>query len=323
MVLPKISFRKKHGINNLKYHDPIAGAVGDNLVVIDPTTKLPVKDSGTSLASILGGINIQGSWDANTNTPTLASGVGVAGNGYIVGVAGSTNLDGITDWKIKDIAWFDGVASVWRKIDNTEDGTVKINADDTTRGDLDSKLYTDHGILKTIVPSSGVNPKQIEISPTYGTTTDTFCEGDDARLSDARVPLTHKDSHDPEDGSDPLDTATPNSINENANAEGSAHEFARSDHNHQHLAALHENGGGAEINVAALSGLLADDQHVLDSEVRAAVQYQADVTLAGVAPVDADVAGWAADDRGQGIGTGGREFYMVKRGTSVKYVELS
>lgn len=32
-------------------------------------------------------------------------------------------------------------------------------------------------------------------------------------------------------------------------------------------AASHQNTGGDEINVAALSGLLADDQHVLDTEV--------------------------------------------------------
>jgi len=81
----------------------------------------------------------------------------------------------------------------------------------------------------------------------------------------------HKGTHDPEDGSDKLDTAAPGSIDETANATGTAHSFARSDHNHQHTAALHENGGGAEISVAALSGLLADDQHVLDTEVRAAI----------------------------------------------------
>jgi len=31
--------------------------------------------------------------------------------------------------------------------------------------------------------------------------------------------------------------------------------------------ARHEDGGADEINVEGLSGLLADDQHVLDSEV--------------------------------------------------------
>lgn len=89
-------------------------------------------------------------------------------------------------------------------------------------------------------------------------------------------PKAHKDSHDPEDGSDPLDAATPGSIDENANAEGSAHEFARADHNHQHLASLHENGGGAEIDVTDLSGLLADDQHIIDAEAVSAMGAKAD-----------------------------------------------
>ena len=70
----------------------------------------------------------------------------------------------------------------------------------------------------------------------------------------------HKDTHDPQDGADPLDTAAPGSINENANAVGVAHSLARSDHNHQHTAALHQAGGGAEINVGGLSGVLAQAQ---------------------------------------------------------------
>ena len=37
-------------------------------------------------------------------------------------------------------------------------------------------------------------------------------------------------------------------------------------------AASHQNGGGDEISVAALSGLLADDQHVLDTEVTAVIE---------------------------------------------------
>lgn len=85
---------------------------------------------------------------------------------------------------------------------------------------------------------------------------------------DARYdPKAHAASHVPQTGGDPLSCAAPGAIDENANAEGVADYMARSDHNHQHTAALHENGGGAEISVAALSGLLADDQHVLDAEV--------------------------------------------------------
>jgi hypothetical protein len=68
-------------------------------------------------SSFTGGLSYQGSWNASTNTPTLASSVGVNGYYYIVSVAGSTNLNGITDWQVGDWAIFNG--TVWQKIDQT------------------------------------------------------------------------------------------------------------------------------------------------------------------------------------------------------------
>jgi predicted heme/steroid binding protein len=70
---------------------------------------------------LVGGLQYQGTWNANTNTPTLSSGVGTNGHFYIVSVAGSTNLDGITDWKVGDWAVYH--ASSWQKVDNTESVT--------------------------------------------------------------------------------------------------------------------------------------------------------------------------------------------------------
>jgi hypothetical protein len=69
-------------------------------------------------ASIQGGVSYQGSWNASTNTPTLTSSVGSKGYYYVVSTAGSTNLNGITDWLVGDWAIFNG--SVWQKIDNTD-----------------------------------------------------------------------------------------------------------------------------------------------------------------------------------------------------------
>jgi hypothetical protein len=65
---------------------------------------------------LIGGSIFQGTWDASTNTPALASSVGTNGHYYIVSVAGSTNLNGITDWKVGDWAIFAGTA--WQKVDN-------------------------------------------------------------------------------------------------------------------------------------------------------------------------------------------------------------
>jgi hypothetical protein len=75
-------------------------------------------------ASLQGGVSYQGTWNASTNTPTLTSSVGTKGYYYVVSVAGSTNLNGVTDWNIGDWAIFNGTA--WEKIDNT-DAVTSVN----------------------------------------------------------------------------------------------------------------------------------------------------------------------------------------------------
>ena len=66
----------------------------------------------------VGAVTYKGTWDADTNTPTLTSSVGTQGDYYVVNVAGTTNLNGIADWAIGDWAIFNG--SVWQKVDNTD-----------------------------------------------------------------------------------------------------------------------------------------------------------------------------------------------------------
>lgn len=50
----------------------------------------------STLAGVVGGLTYKGSWDAATNTPTLADGVGTNGDLYKVSVAGSQDLGGGT-----------------------------------------------------------------------------------------------------------------------------------------------------------------------------------------------------------------------------------
>jgi hypothetical protein len=91
-------------------------------------------------ASIQGGVSYQGTWNASTNTPTLSNGVGTKGYYYVVSVAGSTNLDGITAWNVGDWAIFNG--TVWQKVDNTDavtsvngyTGTVVLTTTDVAEG---------------------------------------------------------------------------------------------------------------------------------------------------------------------------------------------
>lgn len=74
----------------------------------------------SSVANAIGSLNYKGTWDAATNTPTLASGVGTKGDYYVVSVAGNTNLDGETLWGVGDWAVFNG--SIWQKVDGGDTG---------------------------------------------------------------------------------------------------------------------------------------------------------------------------------------------------------
>ncbi len=83
-----------------------AGTVSPSDSILSAIQKL-----NGNIAAIVGGITFRGVWNATTNTPTLASGVGTTGDLYEVSVSGTTNLDGISSWSVGDFAIFDGSAS--------------------------------------------------------------------------------------------------------------------------------------------------------------------------------------------------------------------
>jgi hypothetical protein len=76
----------------------------------------------SSITNAIGALNYKGTWNASTNSPALASGVGTKGDYYVVSVAGSTNLDGETLWGVGDWAVYNGAA--WQKVE----GGNTINA---------------------------------------------------------------------------------------------------------------------------------------------------------------------------------------------------
>lgn len=80
---------------------------------------------------VITGLDYNGTWNASTNTPTLASGVGTAGSLYIVSVAGTTTLDGVSNWGIGDWALFNG--TTWQRVEGGADGNfVNLAATGTT-----------------------------------------------------------------------------------------------------------------------------------------------------------------------------------------------
>jgi hypothetical protein len=88
----------------------------------------------SSIANALGALNYKGTWNASTNVPTLASGVGTQGDYYVVSVAGSTDLDGVTNWGVGDWAAFNG--SVWQRLEGGADGNfVNLTVSNTATVD--------------------------------------------------------------------------------------------------------------------------------------------------------------------------------------------
>lgn len=72
-----------------------------------------------SITNAIGALNYKGTWNASTNSPALASSVGTKGDYYVVSVAGTTSLDGISNWGVGDWAVFNG--SVWQRVEGGAD----------------------------------------------------------------------------------------------------------------------------------------------------------------------------------------------------------
>lgn len=98
-----------------------AEGVANGVATLDGSGKVPI---GQIPDAVIGALNYQGTWNATTNSPTLTSSVGTKGFYYVVSVAGSTNLNGVTDWQVGDWAVYNGTA--WQKVDNT-DGVTSVN----------------------------------------------------------------------------------------------------------------------------------------------------------------------------------------------------
>jgi hypothetical protein len=156
--------------------------VANGVATLDSSGKVPV-----SQIPALGDLNYQGTWNANTNTPTLTSSVGTKGYYYVVSVSGTTNLNGITDWQVGDWAVYNG--SAWQKIDNTDavtsvngyTGTVVLtntdisgfgtmstqnaNAVAITGGNIDGTIIG--GTTPAVITGSTINANTKVVSPDY------------------------------------------------------------------------------------------------------------------------------------------------------------
>ena len=125
------------GVTISDYVATATKGVANGVASLDGSGTVPISQLPSA---VLGALSYQGTWNASTNTPTLISSVGTKGYYYVVSVAGSTNLNGITDWQVGDWAVYNGTA--WQKIDNTDavtsvngyTGTVVLTTTDVAEG---------------------------------------------------------------------------------------------------------------------------------------------------------------------------------------------
>ncbi len=109
-----------HASDTTKVSTSLLGAVS-GVATLDATGKLTTSQIPASLA---GGLNYQGVWNATTNSPALANGVGTKGYYYKVSVAGNTTIDGNNNWSLGDLITFDG--TVWDKIEGGSPDVVSV-----------------------------------------------------------------------------------------------------------------------------------------------------------------------------------------------------
>ena len=135
---------------------------GTTSVTLTPKTAA-VSTSSSNLATgaqiqkaiddaLTGVLQFQGTWNASTNTPALASNVGTSGDYYIVSVAGSTNLNGITDWQLGDWAVF--ANTTWTKVDNSQVGNMSSWT--IKEGNGTESTTVTNGETVTIAQGSGI-----------------------------------------------------------------------------------------------------------------------------------------------------------------------
>ena len=100
---------------------PVTAAVANNGASL--ATGDQIYDFVTAqIATIPSGLSFEGNWNADTDSPDLSGATPDSGQFWIVSVAGSTDLDGITDWKVGDWAIYVSTgagADGWQKVDNT------------------------------------------------------------------------------------------------------------------------------------------------------------------------------------------------------------
>ncbi len=156
-VVPQITVNAKGlvtAVSNVTITTAAIGAIASTLLgaangvaTLDATGKL----TGTQIpAALVGALVYQGTWNATTNSPALASGVGTKGQYYKVSVAGTTTIDGYSAWAVGDMIVFNG--TTWDAIDGlTTEVTSVFGRVGAVTATLASADFVNQGTTTTVL----------------------------------------------------------------------------------------------------------------------------------------------------------------------------
>ena len=164
----------------------------NGVATLDAGGKIPASQLPNSV------VELQGEWNAATNTPTLANGVGNAGDVYLVTVAGTQNLgSGPIEFKVGDWAvyaasgvWFKSVNSNEVTSVNTKIGAVVLNTDDIGEGT--TNLYHTPSRARTAAVVDSMAGTETDQAPSVSSVK-TFIESQSADIAVETFTLTAGD----------------------------------------------------------------------------------------------------------------------------------
>ena len=150
----------------------LRGTIESNtLAITQSTTDNSTKVATTAfvnnaVSAIPSGLTFQGNWDALTNVPDLSALTPDNGDFWIVSVAGTTNLGGITDWQVGDwaISVVSGGVQTWQKIDNSSVLTGTGTGQKIAKWDGSGASLT---LTDSLIAESGSNVGIGTVTPSY------------------------------------------------------------------------------------------------------------------------------------------------------------
>ena len=127
---------------------------------LDSGGKVPVGQLPNSI------MEYQGTWNASTNSPTLADGTGSTGDVYRVGTAGSANLgSGSISFVVGDYCIYNG--TIWQKADTTDavssvasrTGDVTLTSSDVGLGNVDNTSNSTERAATATLTNKRITPR--------------------------------------------------------------------------------------------------------------------------------------------------------------------